>query len=135
MSAEIIAALTIRAASRRIDSVTAPTYAQEVKFDTELMRIRFAMRFCDDRSDEEAPPPSVAARSTVPRLAVTGPGIVLRYLLTVHIDLKFSAVRSPDGRVLSTSFLVIPGTSSASCIQLRMDEFARKLADDEDRSR
>ncbi len=52
---ELIAALTIRAASLRIDEVTAPRYAREVKLTTESMRIRFAMRFGDDRSDEEAP--------------------------------------------------------------------------------
>jgi len=51
---ELIAALTIRAASLRIDEVTAPRYAREVKINTESMRIRFAMRFGDDRSDEEA---------------------------------------------------------------------------------
>jgi hypothetical protein len=53
---EIISALTIRAASLRIDDVTAPRYAREVKLETEPMRIRFAMRFGDDRADEEAPP-------------------------------------------------------------------------------
>jgi len=52
---ELIAALTIRAASLRIDEVTAPRYAREVKIKTEPMRVRFAMRFGDDRSDEEAP--------------------------------------------------------------------------------
>jgi hypothetical protein len=52
---ELIAALTIRAASLRIDEVTAPRYAREVELKTEPMRVRFAMRFGDDRSDEEAP--------------------------------------------------------------------------------
>jgi hypothetical protein len=55
IGAEIISALTIRAASLRIDDVTAPPYAREVKIETEPMRIRFAMRFGDDRADEEAP--------------------------------------------------------------------------------
>jgi hypothetical protein len=55
VGAELIAALTIRAASLRIDEVTAPRYAREIKLKTEPMRIRFAMRFGDDRSDEEAP--------------------------------------------------------------------------------
>lgn len=55
IGAEIIAALTIRAASLRIDDVTAPPYAREVKLEAEPMRIRFAMRFGDDRADEEAP--------------------------------------------------------------------------------
>lgn len=56
ISAELIAALTIRAASLRIDEITAPRYAREIKVATEPMRIRFAMRFGDERSDEEAPP-------------------------------------------------------------------------------
>ena len=55
IGAELIAALTIRAASLRIDEVTAPRYAREINVKTEPMRIRFAMRFGDDRSDEEAP--------------------------------------------------------------------------------
>ena len=54
IGAELIAALTIRAASLRIDEVTAPRYAREINLKTEPMRIRFAMRFGDDRSDEEA---------------------------------------------------------------------------------
>jgi hypothetical protein len=56
IAGEIIAALTIRAASLRIDDVTAPPYAREVKVATEPMRIRFAMRFGDDRYDEELSP-------------------------------------------------------------------------------
>jgi hypothetical protein len=55
IGAELIAALTIRAASLRVDEVTAPRYAREIKLKTEPMRIRFAMRFGDDRSDEEVP--------------------------------------------------------------------------------
>ena len=53
LGAELIAALTIRAASLRIDEVTAPRYAREINVKPEPMRIRFAMRFDDDRSDEE----------------------------------------------------------------------------------
>ena len=55
IGSELISALTIRAASLRIDEVTAPRYAREINLKTEPMRIRFAMRFGDDRSDEEAP--------------------------------------------------------------------------------
>jgi len=55
IGAELIAALTIRAASLRIDEVTAPRYARQVTLKTEPLRIRFAMRFGDDRSDEEVP--------------------------------------------------------------------------------
>jgi hypothetical protein len=55
IGAELMAALTIRAASLRVDEVTAPRYAREIKLETVPMRIRFAMRFGDDRSDEEVP--------------------------------------------------------------------------------
>jgi Helicase conserved C-terminal domain len=55
IGSELIAALTIRAASLRVDEVTAPRYAREIKLGTEPMRIRFAMRFGDDRFDEEVP--------------------------------------------------------------------------------
>jgi hypothetical protein len=55
ISAELIAALTIRAASLRIDEVTAPRYVREIQVKPEPMRIRFAMRFGDDRADEEVP--------------------------------------------------------------------------------
>ena len=56
IAAEIISALTIRAASLRIDEVTAPPYARKIKISSEPMRIRFAMRFGDDRYDEEPSP-------------------------------------------------------------------------------
>jgi len=55
IGAEFISALTIRASSLRLDDVTAPRYAREVKLTSESMRIRFAMRFGGDRSDEETP--------------------------------------------------------------------------------
>lgn len=51
---EIAAALTLRSASLRIDEVTAPPYARAVTVEPKPMRVRFAMRFGDDRSDEEA---------------------------------------------------------------------------------
>ena len=56
ISAEFIAALTLRTASLRVDEVTAPRYAREVKLNSELMHVRFAMRFGDDRYDEEVLP-------------------------------------------------------------------------------
>ncbi|MFO0991600.1 MAG: helicase-related protein [Hyphomicrobiales bacterium] len=55
---ELISALTIRAASLRVDEITAPRYVREIRLKSEPMRIRFAMRFGDDRSDEEASPTS-----------------------------------------------------------------------------
>jgi hypothetical protein len=64
ISAEVIAALTIRAASLRVDEVAAPAYARDVKITSEPMRIRFAMRFGDDRSDEEVSPTPGAAPVT-----------------------------------------------------------------------
>jgi hypothetical protein len=54
ISAELVAALTLRTASLRVDEVTAPPYAREVKLTSEPMHVRFAMRFGDDRYDEEA---------------------------------------------------------------------------------
>lgn len=66
ISAELIAALTLRAASLRVDEVTAPAYAREIKLKSEPMRLRFAMRFGDDRHDEESPS-EVAGSSTVTR--------------------------------------------------------------------
>jgi hypothetical protein len=53
---EVIAALTLRTASLRVDEVLAPPYAREIKLKSEPMRLRFAMRFGDDRHDEEALP-------------------------------------------------------------------------------
>ena len=53
ISGELIAALTLRTASLRVDEVTAPRYAREVKLNSEPMHVRFAMRFGDDRYDEE----------------------------------------------------------------------------------
>jgi hypothetical protein len=56
ISAELIAALTLRTASLRVDDITAPPYAREVKVNSEPMHVRFAMRFGDDRYDEEVLP-------------------------------------------------------------------------------
>jgi hypothetical protein len=53
MSNELISTLALRAASLRIDNISAPPYAREVKLAPEPMRIRFAMRFGDDRDDED----------------------------------------------------------------------------------
>ncbi len=53
ISEEVTSAMMIRTASLRIDNVTAPPYAREAKLEPEPMRIRYAMRFGDDRADEE----------------------------------------------------------------------------------
>ena len=53
ISFELIAALTLRTASLRVDDVTVPRYARGVKLSSEPMHVRFAMRFGDDRYDEE----------------------------------------------------------------------------------
>jgi hypothetical protein len=50
---EIVASLMRRSASLRVDEVTAPPYARAVTVTPKPMRVRFAMRFGDDRSDEE----------------------------------------------------------------------------------
>jgi hypothetical protein len=49
---EIVSVLILRSASLRIDEVTAPPYARAVTVEPKPMRVRFAMRFGDDRSDE-----------------------------------------------------------------------------------
>jgi hypothetical protein len=48
-------AVTLHAATLRVDNITAPKYARAVKVTSESMRIRFAMRFGDDRGDEDVP--------------------------------------------------------------------------------
>jgi hypothetical protein len=77
ISAELISALTLRTASLRIDEVTAPRYAREIKFNSESMHVRFAMRFGDDRYDEEASPvfpgSSAATRKERVRAAFNSP--------------------------------------------------------------
>lgn len=77
ISAELISALTLRTASLRIDEVTAPRYAREIKFNSEPMHVRFAMRFGDDRYDEEASPvfpgSSAATRKERVRAAFNSP--------------------------------------------------------------
>ena len=80
---EIISTLTIRTASLRIDNVTAPRYARELKLQSEPMRIRFAMRFGDDRADEEALPTndgsSPSSRKERVRAAFNSPLLALRF--------------------------------------------------------
>lgn len=56
IAAEVIAALTLRTGSLRVDEVLAPPYAREIELKSEPMHLRFAMRFGDDRHDEEALP-------------------------------------------------------------------------------
>lgn len=53
LSDELISALTLRTAALRVDEVTAPPFARAVKFESHAMRIRFAMRFGDERSEDE----------------------------------------------------------------------------------
>jgi hypothetical protein len=62
---EIVSALTLRSASLRIDEIAAPPYARSVTITPKPMRIRFAMRFGDDRNDEE--PDVLAGTSTATR--------------------------------------------------------------------
>ena len=56
LAAELIAAVTLRTASLRVDEVQAPPCAREIEIKSEPMHLRFAMRFGDDRHDEEALP-------------------------------------------------------------------------------
>ena len=55
-STELIGALTLRTASLRVDEITAPPYAREAKIKSEPMHIRFAMRFGDERNEDEVEP-------------------------------------------------------------------------------
>lgn len=50
---ELIGALTLRTASLRVDEISAPAYTREIKIQSEPMHIRFAMRFDDERSEDE----------------------------------------------------------------------------------
>lgn len=56
----IIEALTIRTANITIDAISAPPYTRSVQIIPERVRNRFAMRFGDQRSDEEASAPNDA---------------------------------------------------------------------------
>jgi hypothetical protein len=61
VAAELIGALTLRTASLRVDEISAPPYAREAKIKSEPMHIRFAMRFGDERYDEEVEPGGLLA--------------------------------------------------------------------------
>lgn len=56
MAEELIGALTLRTATLRVDKISAPPYARKVEIAPEPMHIRFAMRFGDERPDEEVAP-------------------------------------------------------------------------------
>ena len=56
IAAELVGALTLRTASLRADNISAPAYTREIKVESEPMHIRFAMRFGDERSEDEAAP-------------------------------------------------------------------------------
>jgi len=53
---EIVSVVTLRTATLRVDEVSAPPYARNVEPKVAPMRIRFAMRFGDERRDEEIAP-------------------------------------------------------------------------------
>jgi hypothetical protein len=53
IAAELIGSLALRTASLRVDEITVPPYARELKIKSESMHIRFAMRFGDERSEDE----------------------------------------------------------------------------------
>jgi hypothetical protein len=54
LSDELISALTLRTAALRTDEITAPPFTRAVKVESQPLRIRFAMRFGDERSEDEA---------------------------------------------------------------------------------
>ena len=53
ISSKIVEALTLRAASMRVDDIAAPAYARELAIESKAMRLRFAMRFGDDRAEDK----------------------------------------------------------------------------------
>ncbi len=61
IAAEVIDSLTLRTATLRVDEITAPPYARHVEPRHESMHIRFAMRFGDERRDEEVEQSSAGA--------------------------------------------------------------------------
>lgn len=50
----MIETITLRTAATRIDEIAAPPYARKVSITPVGMRLRFAMRFGDERSEEQA---------------------------------------------------------------------------------
>jgi hypothetical protein len=63
IAAELMQSLTLRTASLRVDEINVPPYARELKIKSESMHIRFAMRFGDERNDEEYAPDTVGGSS------------------------------------------------------------------------
>ncbi len=53
ISAGIDGSVALRTASLRVDAISAPKHTRDVEPRTESMHIRFAMRFGDERNDEE----------------------------------------------------------------------------------
>ena len=60
----LIDSLTLRTAALRVDEITAPPYARMIEVKSEPMRIRFAMRFGDERSEGDAAAPASAPPAT-----------------------------------------------------------------------
>jgi len=60
LSDTIIEALTIRTANITIDAISAPRFTRSVQIKPERVRNRFAMRFGDQRSDEDSSAPDDA---------------------------------------------------------------------------
>jgi len=53
LSSKIVEALTLRAASMRVDNIAAPPYVRELSIDPKAMRLRYALRFGDDRAEDK----------------------------------------------------------------------------------
>jgi hypothetical protein len=54
ISEEMAGTVSLRAAVLRIDDIAAPDYARRIEIKSEPMRIRFAMRFGDERGQDES---------------------------------------------------------------------------------
>ena len=99
IAAELIGSLTLRTASLRVDEITVPPYAREMKIKSESMHIRFAMRFGDERSDEEVAPDAAGGV----RRHSQGTGASCFQFAVLALCLGFNFVRA--GRLRFSSLL------------------------------
>jgi len=68
IASEVISSLTLQTASLQVDDISAPPHSRHVEPKTSAIRIRFAMRFGDERNDEEAPDSDTDGRTRKERV-------------------------------------------------------------------
>ena len=73
IASEIREVVTLRTASIGVDEITAPPYVREVKIEKSPMHIRFAMRFGDERSEDEVAGTGASTRKERVRAAFNSP--------------------------------------------------------------